>query len=966
MGGHRLLPRPGELIDRSRAISFTFAGQRMSGYAGDTLASALLANGVRTVARSFKLHRRRGVFACGPEEPSAIVDVGAGARRLAATRVTDIALFEGLSADSAHARPGLEFDVAAINGAFRSLLPAGFYYKTFKWPAWHLFEPTIRRMAGLGRAPSGPDPDRYDEVAASIDVLVVGGGAAGIAAARVAAQRGASSLLLTSGARLGGRARWAGPTAEALPEHVEADLRRAGCRVLTRTTAVAGYDDRLVIAVETLQTPAEDPRPPRERLWKIRARKIVLATGALERPLLFPDNDRPGVMLASATLRYASEYSVSCGNNVLLAAGADDGFTVAERLRALGVRVVGIADLRNGSGQGEPATDLPVWRSSQIQPVSGRDGVRRVSIEHAAGRLVVDADVIACAGGPIPNVALAAQLGAGLQWIEQAAAFVPSALPGDVVCTGACAGTFDVNVVPLHAGAAASALIDGRPLPQAPVVGHGVVLADSATTARGRPVFVDLANDVTRDDIALAAREGYRSVEHLKRYTTTGMGSDQGKSANVNALVTLGKETGRAPAEVGTTRFRPPYKPVTLGAIAGGRTGDRLLPRKRLPAHHWHEAHGAEFDEYGNWLRPSAYPRPGESLDAACRREALAVRNAVGLFDASPLGKLEIVGPDAADFLDHMYVGTLSTLAVGRARYGLLTGESGSVLDDGIVARLGERHFWVNASSAGADRVAAIFEEWLQCEHVGMRVAVIPVTGQWATVTVSGPCAWSLLKSAGLPDSVAPTRFRHLSMACLSVAGTPIRILRASYTGEASYELSVPRSQATDWFECLEAAGRPLGVVPYGVDALDTLRIEKGFIHVGADTDGNTIPDDIGFGRAVAAKRANFVGRRSLSTPAALAQDRHQLVGLEAIEPSAILPSGAHVLTVDAHPVSDGWVTSSRYSPTLGRGVALAMLRGGRRRIGDRVRLVHLGGHWGARVVPATAYDPDGARLDVA
>ncbi|HJV54068.1 MAG TPA: 2Fe-2S iron-sulfur cluster-binding protein [Noviherbaspirillum sp.] len=970
MSGYRLDNDAPALIDRTKPLEFRFAGRAYRGYAGDTLASALLANGVRTVARSFKLHRPRGVFSCGPEEPNAIVDVGGGATRTPVTRATDIALSEAMVADCANAWPGVGCDLSALTAKFSRFMPAGFYYKTFMWPHWHLFEPAVRQMAGLGVGPRERDPERYDEVSIDTEVLVVGGGAVGVAAARTAAAAGARVTLLESDALLGGRVRWAEQTDTRAWQE---ELQRAGVRVLTRTTAFGIYDHKLVTALEV-------PSPGaavRERLWKIRARHIVLAAGAYERPMLFPDNDRPGVMLAGAVLRYASDYAVACGRKVLLAVNADSGYATAHALQRAGIALAGIADARpatyRGAGVAAPA-GVPHWHDAFVVAVKGKNAVQGVRLAAGTQLLDIDADTIACAGGFTPNVNLFSQAGGNLRWIDDAAMFVPHSVPAGVACVGTCAGVFDAAAAQAHAEQAVRALLEGQAALAAPIGGAGRSLADThpapellaKSAHKGKPgkIFVDLQSDVGSDDVRIAAQENYRSVEHLKRYTATGMGTDQGKTSNINALVRLGLHTARAPAEVGTTKFRPPFKPVTIGAIVGGRNGERYRPRRQLQARPWHEARGALFEEFGGWMRPAAYPRDGENLEQAALREALAVRRGVGLFDGSPLGKIEVVGPDAAAFLDLMYVGTMSTLKAGQGRYGLLCNENGVIVDDGIVVRLSEQHFWVNTTSGGVERTAAAFDEWLQCEFVDMNVAVIPVTAQWANITVAGPFAWRLLQQADLPQEFAPAAMKHMTMREAVVRGVPLRVLRASFCGELSYEINLPASQAQAWLERLWALGQALGAVAYGVEALQILRTEKGYLHVGADTDGTTLPGDVGFDRGIEKKAANFVGRRSLLRPAALDPNRMQLVGMRTLDRRTRLPVGAQVAPAPLPCETEGWVTSSYFSPALGEPIALGMLRGGRGRLGERIRLHHMGAWLEAEVVETTFYDRAGERLN--
>ncbi|MGO9995604.1 MAG: 2Fe-2S iron-sulfur cluster-binding protein [Steroidobacteraceae bacterium] len=969
MSASRLAAPLGARLDRAHPVSFEFNGKRMRGFAGDTLASALLANGVQLVGRSFKLHRPRGIFSCGVEEPTGLVDVGSGPTRTPNQRATLVELQEGLSAVSVNCWPSVNFDVGAINDVFSPLLPAGFYYKTFKWPDWHLFEPWIRRMAGLGRASGEPDPDRYEEVAATADVLVVGGGIAGLNAALSAARAGADTLLVSAGATLGGSLGW-GRDAKILK--LIAATQQAGVRLLTRTMAFGVYDHGLVCARELLphgKSSGATGGSLRERLWKIRVRHIVAAAGAFERPMLFPDNDRPGVMLAGAAEKYAYAYGVACGERIVIAANSDSSYRVADSLRAAGVDVVALIDRRSPTDIGAASAAVRVLHGAGISRVSGSMAVRGCTVVSAAapgGRPeMLDCDVILSAGGYAPAVHLHSQAGGKLRWLRDAAMFVPDgSAPNGLVSVGACAGIFDREAAQGHAAEVGRALASGMPPPPAAVQGAGRSLAGTHLPGIAGKQFVDLQNDVAIGDVGLAAQENYRSIEHLKRYTTTGMGTDQGKTSNINALILMGEFTGREPAAVGTTKFRPPFAPVTLGLFAGRRVGSLYRPLKRLTAERWHQAHGALFEQFGNWYRPAAYPQAGETLDAAAQREACAVRNGVGLLDGSPLGKLEIFGPDAAQFLDLMYVGTMSTLAVGQARYGLLLNENGIVMDDGIVACLSAQHYWVNTTSAGVERTAAAFEEWLQCEYTALQVAVTPVTSRWGNVTVAGPKAWQLLAACGIAPSFAPASMQHMTLRSGYLDGVPLRVLRASFSGELSYEVNLPSDHVEALFERLWGHAAEFDAVLYGIEALEILRTEKGFIHIGTDTDGTTLPGDIGFARAIERKSANFVGRRSLLRPAARDPQRLQLVALAAGDGRTRLPVGAQIAPGSPPTPSEGYVTSSYMSPTLRTPVALGMLRRGTERLGERVRVHHLGAVLEAVVVKAPFIDPAGEKLD--
>jgi sarcosine oxidase, subunit alpha len=973
MSSYRLPAPAGARLDRSERIAFRFNGDALTGYAGDTLASALLANGVQLVGRSFKLHRPRGIFSCGVEEPTGLVDIGAGGRRTPNVRATLLELYPGLEASSVNCWPSVRFDVGALNGIFASLLPAGFYYKTFKWPNWHLFEPSIRRMAGLGRGTRDPDPDRYDEISVETDVAVVGGGIAGLAAAAASARAGAKTLLMTSGSQFGGASGTRGDTRELIEAAVA-----AGVRMLPRTLGFGMYDHNLLCAREDLEHRSPGTAPAhgylRERLWKIRARAVVAAAGAIERPMLFPDNDRPGVMLASAAERYALAFGVGCGRRVVIAANSDSAYRVAGSLLAAGIEVIALVDCREPSHIGAHAADLTnvrVIKAASIVQVAGVRGVSGCSVQTADSRALqsLECDAILSAGGHAPAVHLHSQAGGRLRWLPDCAMFVPDGAARGLYSVGACAGIFEHDTARAHAVRVGEALARGMPPPAAPVGGAGHSRAGTQAPdavrkrLRAGKRFVDLQNDVTLDDVGLAARENYRSIEHLKRYTTTGMGTDQGKTSNVNALISMGELTGREPAEVGTTKFRPPFAPVSLGLLAGRRRGELYRPLKRLPDEQWHRERGALFEQFGSWYRPAAYPLAGEDLDAAARREAGAVRRTAGLLDGSPLGKLEVFGPDAARFLDLMYVGTMSTLASGQARYGVLLNENGILVDDGIVAHLGEGHYWVNTTSAGVERTAAAFEEWLQCEYTHLKVLVTQVTSRWGNVTVAGPKAWEWLARAGFDAQLAPSAMPHMTMRAASLDGLPLRVLRASFSGELGYEINLPVAYMSSLLERLWGLAPAVQGVPYGIEALEILRTEKCFIHIGTDTDGTTLPGDVGLARGVDRKQANFVGRRSLLRPAARARERFQLVALASADGRSRLPVGAQIAAAPPPTLTEGHVTSSYFSPTLQAPVALGMLARGFEREGERVLVHHLGSTLEARVVKGPFVDPKGERL---
>lgn len=915
----------GGLIDRTRTLRFRFDGRDYAGHPGDTLASALLANGIRLVGRSFRYHRPRGIMAAGAEEANAIVRLGEGNRAEPNLKATEVPLVDGLAATSVNCWPSPRFDLRGVNQLVAPLLVAGFYNKTFMWPSWRAFEGSIRRAAGLATPPEGRDPDRYIRAHARCDLLVVGGGPAGLRAALDAARTGRTVILAEADFRLGGSALWSGRDPD-LPG-IEAELRgHPRATVLPRTTVFGYYDHNALAAVETLEGAGA-----RQRLWHVRATEVVLATGAIERPLVFEGNDRPGVMLASAAQAYVGRFGVLPGQRIAIFTNNDTGYDAGITLSAAGAKVT-VIDARDGGGPQVPG--VVVLAGKRVVRARGRFGVRGVDLVDLQGQSAgkIDCDLLLMAGGWSPAVHLFSQSGGKLRFDDAGQCFLPGRAVQPVRCVGGAAGDFGTSAV----GA----------LPEA--------------GGRAGKAFVDFANDVTARDVAVAARENYVSVEHLKRYTTLGMGIDQGKTSNVNGLLLMGDLTGRQPGEVGTTKFRPPYTPVRFGALAGPEVGSLYMPLRRLPAHGWHVARGGSMEEYGEWLRPAAYPVANETWEAAAQREARAARETAALFDGSPLGKIEIAGPDAATFLDRIYVGLASTLKPGRARYGVMLNENGVIIDDGVFVRLAEDRFLLHTTSAGATRIATMLDEWLQCEWTDLDVAMLDVSAQWATLTLSGPDARAILAEAG--TDVDLDAFPHMAWRQGRVAGLPARLLRASFTGEASYEISVPARAADRLAQALTGTSAARGLVPIGIEALMILRIEKGYLHVGVDTDGTTLPGDVGMAGGVPKKASDFIGRRSLLRPDAMRPDRHQFVGL--LSEGARLPVGAHVLHGGRVPGPiDGHVTSSAHSPALDRPIALGLVRSGRGRIGETVELYDLGQRYRATIVDPTFFDRAGERL---
>ncbi len=921
----------GGIIDRSKPINFTFDGRSYQGYAGDTLASALLANDVKLVGRSFKYHRPRGILSAGSEEPNALVELRMGARREPNTRATMIELYEGLEAHSQNRYPSLQHDLLSINGRLSPFFAAGFYYKTFMWPAsfWEkLYEPLIRKAAGLGRNAGLADPDTYETGNLFCDVLVIGAGEAGVKAAHEAAIKGARVILCD--------------------EQAPGDaVDMPNVKYLPRTTVFGVYDGGTYGAVERVADHLAVPAPhqPRQRYWRIVAKRSVLASGAIERPLVFTNNDLPGVMLAGAVETYITRYAVAPGARAVLFINHDDAASV---LAAMGHSVMALAAVVDARAESSPTIramaaefSVPVFSGAMIRRAVGKLAVEGVEIITRDGGVVrFDCDLVAMSGGWNPALHLTSHLDDKPIWNDAIAAFVPGRLPPGMTAVGAAAGeAINQNIKPLWSVPGSDA-----------------------------KAFVDYQNDVTAADIRLAKQEGFIAVEHLKRYTTLGMATDQGKTANVNGLALMAMATGKTVPETGTTRFRPPYTPVALGALAGPHRGKSFKPTRYTPTHEWAKSLGAVFVETGLWLRAQYFPKPGEDWLAATNREVLAVRQHVGICDVTTLGKIDIQGPDAAKFLECVYTSSWTNLAVGRARYGLMLREDGFVMDDGTTARLGENHYVMTTTTANAAKVFQHLEfchQWLWPE---LDVRFISITDQWAQIALAGPRSRDVLRKI-VDDAydVSNVAVGYMAAGEVTVCGgTPARLFRLSFSGELAYEIAVPARFGGALAAALMAAGEEYGIVPYGTEALGVMRIEKGH-PAGNELNGQTTAHDLGFGKLLS-KKKDFIGRAMAARPALMDQARPNLVGLKPVNESDRLRGGAHLLAHDAEPTASndqGHVTSAAYSPTLGHSIGLAILKHGASRYGEIIRVYDpiRNGDFLAEVVNPVFYDPEGSRL---
>lgn len=1003
----------GGRIDRSRTLSFTFNGQRYQGHPGDTLASALLANGVDIVNRSFKYSRPRGIVAAGAEEPNAIVQLGSSeAGQVPNVRATQQALYEGLTATSTNGWPNVQRDLMGLIGKLGGqFMPPGFYYKTFMAPAsmWLTYEKYIRKAAGLGRSPMEADPDSYDHFNQHCDVLVVGAGAAGLAAALAAARSGARVIVADEQDEMGGSLLSSRETLEGKPADqwvVRVLDELAGCEnvtLLPRTTA-NGYHDHNFVTLHERRTehlsdtaPVENGhRQVRARLHRVRAGQVILCTGAHERPLVYAGNDVPGNLLAGAVSTYIRRYGVAPGRKLVLSTSNDYGYRAALDWKEAGCKVVAIVDAREA-----PAGDwVDAARAQGIDIITGSavieaKGSNRVTAARVA-KIDIDAfkvsgtvqelacDTIASSGGYSPVIHLASHTGARPTWRDDIIGFVPGLVKGVQACGGAngCYALGDVLAEGVEAGIKAAAAmghaVQTVTLPSAERLQQGPAVAlfqvpHEKPTLRGPKQFVDLQNDVTAAGIELATREGFESIEHIKRYTAMGFGTDQGKLGNINGMAIAARCLGRSIPEVGTTVFRPNYTPVTFGAIVGRHCRDLFDPERYTALHQWHVERGAEFEDVGQWKRPWYYPEKvngkTETMHEAVARECLAVREKVGILDASTLGKIDIQGPDAREFLARVYTNKWEKLAVGKCRYGLMCKDDGMVTDDGVTSCLAENHFLMTTTTGGAAAILEWLELWHQTEWPELDVYFSSVTDHWATMTITGPEARKLLAEISDLD-LDRDSFKFMDWRSGKVAGVPARVFRISFTGELTFEINVQANYAMHVWQTLFKHGEKYGLTPYGTETMHVLRAEKGFIIVGQETDGSVTPEDLGMQWCVGYdKPYSWIGKRALTRSDTKRENRKQLVGLRPKDPKVILEEGAQIVLDPKHAIPMpmvGHVTSSYYSPILDSGFALAVVKGGHQKLGETVYLPMADGQTHeAEIVSTVFYDPKGERQHV-
>ena len=995
----------GRLLNRGRALEFQFNGKRLKGFEGDTLASALLANDQMMVGRSFKYHRPRGVVASGAEEPNALVNLGKGGKFEPNQRTTTTELFDGLYATSQNHWPTLEFDIGAINAVFARFLPAGFYYKTFLFPRpfWkHIYEPFIRQSAGLGKAPKDRDADTYEHFYFYADVVVIGGGIAGLQAALEAGKSGARVMVMEQTAEWGGRAVVDGveiagrPAAEWVTAAVQTLEKMENVTLRTRCMGAGVYDHGYILGYERLTDHEPELKGPRHRLWRIRAKQTITATGAIERPLSFAGNDLPGVLLAGAVRDYLVNWGVSVGDRTVVVTNNDDAYRTAIALVNAGLSVPAIIDARpegaGALGAEAKAKGIRVEEGKAIAKVKGKTRVTGVALCLQAGEgAVIDeiaCDCVAMSGGWSPVVHLWSHCGGKLKWDEAQAMFRPDPAraptgadgEGFVLTAGTASGELATTAVLADATAAGRAAAKAAGLKpkngKAPVANDAEeapmaavwLMPQGAGAELKMKAWLDYQNDVKVSDVQLAAREGFESVEHTKRYTTLGMATDQGKLSNINGLAILSQSLNQAIPQTGTTTFRPPYTPISMGAIGGSARDEMFQPIRKTPMHGWHVENGADFEPVGHWRRPYSFPQKGEGLHDAVNREIVNTRTNVGLLDASTLGKLIVKGPDAGKFLDMLYTNMMSNLAIGKCRYGLMCTENGFLTDDGVVARIDEDTWLCHTTTGGADRIHAWMEDWLQCEWWDWKVYVANVTEQYAQVAVVGPKARQLLEKLGGMD-VSKETLPFMQWADGTLGGFPVRVYRISFSGELSYEIAVAASQGRAFWDRLLKDGEEFGIMPYGTEGLHVMRAEKGFIMIGDETDGTVIPQDLGLGWAISKKKDDYLGKRAQERSHMADPERWKLVGLETLDGS-VIPDGAYAVgegyNANGQRQTQGRVTSTYYSPTLKRGIAMGLVYRGPERMGEIIEFPKVDGtSVKAKIVDQVFYDKAGEKQDV-
>ena len=963
-----------KFIDETYKVSFKFNGKTYYGFKGDTLASALLANDIHLVGRSFKYHRPRGIMTAGSEEPNAIVQLHKNTSRTEPNvRATEIEIYDGLEASSQNCWPSVNFDIGGINNFLSPILPAGFYYKTFMWPAsfWEKYEYFIRKSAGLGKSPTMPDPDIYEHRYIHCDVLIIGAGISGVIAAKVAAKNGFKTLLIDEKNYLGGE------TIYQDSEHFKVNNQTSGSwldkeineikkiknlEIKTRTSVAAFHGYNFLLARENLtdHLPIEQRNgKTRQKLLKIRAKKVITATGSLERPLIFDNNDRPGILLSSAINKYASLFGVVCGEKNILFTNNDSAYETAANLFRKGVSIEAIIDNREEIDskliKESEKNNIKIYKGYTVVDTYGYKRINKISIMQLSkdgqkvigSKISIPCDCLGVSGGWTPSVHLFTQSGGKLKFRDDDQVFIPNIYPSDQISIGSCNGDFTIDEI-----------LSNIPKTLKEFLGvnktgyenlevqtsfnkskRNIWLLPSDKIVGKTKSFVDFQNDATAKDIKLALREGFRSIEHVKRYTTTGMGTDQGKLGNMHALGIISEISGSKMGELGTTTFRPPYTPLTFGTIVGRNVGEYFDVYRKTPIHEWHVKNKAKFENVGQWKRAWYYPKNNESMHDAVQRESKAARDSAGILDASTLGKIDIQGTDASEFLNRVYTNAWSKLDIGKCRYGLMLNEDGMVYDDGVTTRLNENHYIMTTTTGGAATVLGKLEDYLQTEWPELDVYLTSVTDHYATISVCGPKSKKIISQVIPNLDLSDDNFPHMSFKNTKINEIKCRVMRISFTGEQSYEINVQANYGKSvWEKCMEA-GKEFNITPYGTETMHLLRAEKGFIIVGQDTDATMTPIDLQMNWIVSKKKYDFIGKRSLYRSDTMRDDRKQLVGLLTENPDEVLEEGAQIVAnFNKSPVEMlGHVTSSYYSPNLKKSIALGFVRGGKNMMGQKL-----------------------------
>ncbi len=990
-------------IDQTTRISFQFNGQKLFGFKGDTLASALLANNIHLVGRSFKYHRPRGIMTCGSEEPNAIVQIGNDPSLTDPNvRATEIELYEGLEAFSQNCWPNVNFDIGGINNFLSPLLPAGFYYKTFMWPAsfWEKYEFFIRHSAGLGKSPTEVDKDLYDHQYAHCDVLVIGGGISGILSAKLSAEHGLNTMLVDDKNYLGGSTIYQDDNIfkinnknsnKWIKKEIEGLKKLPNLIIKNRTSVAAFHGYNYLLAREDLTGHLnihERKDKIRQRLWKIRAKKVVIATGSIERPLIFSNNDRPGIILSSSIKKYIDYYGVKTGENVSLFTSNDSAYETAISLNKSGVKVKVIIDIRENSNsvlseQVEKA-GINILRGYTVIDTEGYKRIKSFDVKKLSkdgGSVVGDkitfkCDCLGVSGGWTPMVHLFTQSGGKLKFRNDDNVFIPdeNKVPSEQISVGSSNGDFELddvinntikrikNFLGINVTNFEKLNIECSKEKQK----RNIWLLPSDKPISKTKPFLDFQNDSTAKDVKLALREGFKSIEHVKRYTTTGMGTDQGKLSNMHALGIIADTTGTNMGDLGTTTFRPPYTPLTFGTIVGRNVGAFFDHTRRTAIHDWHLENKAEFENVGQWKRPWYFPKNGESMHQAVQRESKAARESAGILDASTLGKIDIQGTDASEFLNRVYTNAWSKLSIGKCRYGLMLNEDGMVYDDGVTTRLGENHYIMTTTTGGAANVLTKLEDYLQTEWPELNVYLTSVTDQYSTMSICGPNSKKIIKKL-IPDlDLSDESFPHMSFKNSKIDNVKCRIMRISFTGEHSYEINVQSNYAKDvWKKCMEA-GKEFNITPYGTETMHLLRAEKGFIITGQDTDGTLTPSDLQMDWIIGKKKYDFIGKRSLYRSDTIREDRKQLVGLLTEDPNEVLEEGSQLVeSLEKKPIEMlGHVTSSYFSPNLNKSIALAVVKSGKKLKGKKLIVPMENKNINVTITDAVFYDKENKRLN--